>query len=190
VSLAGWVARLACSNLCNRATKPGPEQPQSCVFVSATSSFPDHVGPSSEPPASVGETTLKHQLCLTTPGGHNPQPQTLDPTQHRKAGNLPFPPGVVRTSKSSKINNFVALHPAASSPRSKPTCSSCNKSFSRSTDLNRHFHQVHHRLRWNCYLNCGNNRGNGWSREDKWKEHIRREHPSFNLAKHDTSTKR
>ncbi|CZR65162.1 uncharacterized protein PAC_15062 [Phialocephala subalpina] len=53
----------------------------------------------------------------------------------------------------------------------------CNKVFGRLSDLERHWQSVHLGLRHHCHVRgCPNNKGKGYSRLDKLKDHLRKGH--------------
>jgi hypothetical protein len=53
----------------------------------------------------------------------------------------------------------------------------CLKMFTRTADLDRHVLNVHNRVGHHCQvLGCGNNKGNGYCRPDKLKEHMWKKH--------------
>jgi hypothetical protein len=53
----------------------------------------------------------------------------------------------------------------------------CTKTFSRTADLDRHVLSVHNRVGHNCQVpDCSNNKGKGYCRPDKLKEHMWKKH--------------
>ena len=59
-------------------------------------------------------------------------------------------------------------------------CPSCARSFVRSSDLQRHFSNIHLQIRHHCAIPfCGNNGGKGYCRVEKLQRHLRKQHKLF-----------
>jgi hypothetical protein len=53
----------------------------------------------------------------------------------------------------------------------------CHKAFSRPSDLDRHVQSIHFGVHSHCtVIGCSNNRGNGFSRADKLRNHEKKAH--------------
>jgi hypothetical protein len=58
-------------------------------------------------------------------------------------------------------------------------CPSCFESFTRTSDLDRHYQSVHLQIKYHCFWpGCHNNRGKGYCRLEKLKTHQREKHGS------------
>jgi len=72
-------------------------------------------------------------------------------------------------------------HPPPTRPISNrhlcPWPSGCTESFTRRSDLERHWQSVHFRIRYHCFIPvCGNNHGKGYCRFEKLRSHQREKH--------------
>jgi hypothetical protein len=73
----------------------------------------------------------------------------------------------------------VARAPLGQQPSHKPqpTSGAAVKEFKRPGDLDRHVQSIHFSVRSNCrVMGCSNNRGNGFSRSDKLRDHEKKAH--------------
>jgi Zinc finger, C2H2 type len=91
----------------------------------------------------------------------------------------------VRSTDCGPSRQNPSSRPAPGSPEKsrkawKPhsKCARCDITFSRPSDLDRHMDAIHHRRRPQCSVpGCTNNKGEGFSRPDKFREHMRKQHP-------------
>ena len=77
------------------------------------------------------------------------------------------------------LTNDVMSIAGAGVPPKKVPCiyGSCTKTFTRAADLDRHVLNVHNRVGHHCQvLGCNNNKGNGYCRPDKLKDHMWKKH--------------
>lgn len=64
-------------------------------------------------------------------------------------------------------------------PFQRQSCPSCFESFTRTSDLDRHYQSVHLQIKHHCFWpGCHNNRGKGYCRLEKLKTHQREKHGS------------
>jgi hypothetical protein len=64
-------------------------------------------------------------------------------------------------------------------PFQRQPCPSCFESFTRTSDLDRHYQSVHLQIKYHCFWpGCHNNRGKGYCRLEKLKTHQREKHGS------------
>ncbi|KAE9370826.1 hypothetical protein N431DRAFT_559898 [Stipitochalara longipes BDJ] len=86
-----------------------------------------------------------------------------------------------RATESFSTGDFSSS-PAPRSPekphRPRSKCAYCSITLSRPSDLDRHMNTIHRHRRPRCSVpGCTNNRGKGFSRFDKYREHMRTQHP-------------
>jgi hypothetical protein len=63
------------------------------------------------------------------------------------------------------------------SRKKRVCCSQCSESFTRIADLERHYQNIHLRIRHHCFWpGCGNNRGKGYIRMEKLRRHQQEMH--------------
>jgi hypothetical protein len=77
------------------------------------------------------------------------------------------------------LANNVAIMLESAAPAELISCvyNGCTKTFTRTADLDRHVLNVHNRIGHNCQVpDCSNNKGKGYCRADKLKEHMWKKH--------------
>jgi hypothetical protein len=110
------------------------------------------------------------------------RPQNLQPIPFLKTLSPSLGPSdiVSYSSASTPAEQECPLTPLpgrAQKPRSKCTQPGCTVTLSRPNDLGRHIRAVHLRRRCYCSVrNCANNKGQGFSRFDKIKGHMKTHH--------------
>jgi hypothetical protein len=122
---------------------------------------------STSTPSSINAESNAYTYCKCT----------CKPSSH--CSKISTPP-----QKSNAPHRVVKVRKRGSPPTHsarllKSRCVICNTGFTRSSDLERHYLNIHQGLRWHCGLGCDDNHGSGWSREDKRNAHIRDRHAEF-----------
>lgn len=83
------------------------------------------------------------------------------------------------TPRGQGLTSGVMSIVGAGEPSEKILCiyGGCAKTFTRTADLDRHVLNVHNRVGHHCQVpGCSNNKGNGYCRPDKLKEHMWKKH--------------
>ncbi|KAI1121792.1 hypothetical protein F5Y10DRAFT_288041 [Nemania abortiva] len=114
----------------------------------------------------AGNTSFATQFAWGAPNISSAAAPPADP-------NAPYPNGI--------SGGGITNHEVNGNGSSTNYCPDCGKLFVRNQDLNRHVRSIHCGERHDCPVAaCPNNRGEGYSRPDKLKQHMDKKHRSLN----------
>jgi hypothetical protein len=122
---------------------------------------------------SMLESIHNPDFVLPTPSAWSPQQTLSSPAadQSFMSYNNPY-----QMSPQAMVPSFYPHFPIQATLQRTP-CPLCPQTFTRPSDLTRHYTSVHLGIKHHCfYPGCDNNRGNGYCRAEKLRTHQRERH--------------